>query len=442
VLVGAVMAALLSTALAGVIPAWRASRADLQDVLRDGGKGSGGGFARVAKTLVVAEIALTMLLLVGAGTFIRALDGLLTQPVVGASHALHVLTAKVALPPQTYADDGQRIRFLENVAERLRQQPGVLAASAANTVPGAALGSHENIAAQGQPRPAAGWQRAQMGMVDGHFLETYGVRLTAGRFFTVRDRADSDPVTVIDPATAVALWPGRDPLGQQLVLYPGKSWAMTLTVIGVIEPLQLDGMLQKPLPGMLVPLAQARGQSPLHNVGLALRVHGDAEAFAPRLVDLVRSVDTQVAVYGVGSQARDMARGRIGMMVLTQVFSALGLVALLLAAAGLYGVLAFSVAQRTREIGIRRAIGAGHTAIVREVGRQLLWQLGLGLGIGSLLAWPWSALLADPGMRTQAHDLHVFVPVLLMVLCVAVLSALLPLYRALRVDPAIALRYE
>jgi putative ABC transport system permease protein len=124
------------------------------------------------------------------------------------------------------------------------------------------------------------------------------------------------------------------------------------------------------------------------------------------------------------------------------VFGALGLVALLLAGAGLYGVLAFSVARRTREIGIRRAIGAGNGAIVREVGRQLLWQFGLGLGIGLLLAWPWSGLLADPGLHTQAHDMRVFAPVLLTVLLVALIAALMPLARALRVDPAIALRYE
>ena len=118
------------------------------------------------------------------------------------------------------------------------------------------------------------------------------------------------------------------------------------------------------------------------------------------------------------------------------------MIALLLAAAGLYGVLAFSVAQRTREIGIHRAIGAGHGAIVREIGRQLLWQLGLGLGIGVLLAWPWSGLLADPGLQTQAHDLSVFAPVVLTVLLVALVASLVPLVRALRVDPAVALRYE
>jgi ABC-type lipoprotein release transport system permease subunit len=215
-----------------------------------------------------------------------------------------------------------------------------------------------------------------------------------------------------------------------------------VTVIGVIEPLQLDSPLEKSLPGLLMPLQQAAGARPLHGVGLAIRTHADAATYVPRLVQTVHAVDPQVAVYAVHSQARVMAMQRAGIVVLTDVFTALGLVALLLAAAGLYGVLAFSVQQRTREIGIRRAIGAGNAAIVRQVGRQLAWQLGIGLVIGVVLAIPWSGVLADPNLQTRAHDPAVFVPVLLMVLGVAVMAALVPLYRALRVDPVIALRYD
>ncbi len=268
------------------------------------------------------------------------------------------------------------------------------------------------------------------------------MRLTAGRFFDARDTAHSLPVTVIDPKTAAALWPGRDPLGQQLILYPGKAWAKTVTVVGVIEPLQLDNLLSKAMPGMLVQLAQAVGQPHLNDVGVAVRTHADAGAFASRLTESVRNVDPQVAAFGVRSQLHDMAIGRIGLTVLTEVFTALGLAALLLAAAGLYGVLAFSVAQRTREIGIRRAIGAGHGAILRDAGRQLFWQLGLGLVIGTALALPWSQLLADPNLHSRAHDPAVFVPVLLLVIGVSLRAALVPLLRALRIDPAIALRYE
>ena len=434
--------AVLSTALAGLIPAWRASRTDLQDALRDGSKGSGGGFARIAKTLVVAEITLTVVLLVGAGTFVRALNVLLSQPAIGASHAAQVLTANVALPRALYPRDEQRIRFFETVVERLRSDPGVIDATASNTVPSAVLGSHESVAVPGQPRTASGWPQVQMGIVDAHFLDTYGVHLSAGRFFSALDRAGSLPVVVIDRKMAAAMWPGRDPLGQPLTLYPGKPWARTVSVIGVIEPLQLDRALEKSLPGLLMPLLQAAGQAPQHEVGLAVRTHADAAAFTRRLTELVRGVDPQAAVYAAYSQARAMAMGRVNLVVLTDMFSALGLVALLLAAAGLYGVLAFSVAQRAREIGIRRAIGAGNGAIVRDVGRQLFWQLGVGLILGTALALPWSHLLADPGLHTCAYDPAVFVPVLLVVIGAALLAALAPLYRALRVDPAVALRYE
>ncbi|RDS79239.1 hypothetical protein DWU98_18995 [Dyella monticola] len=442
VLAAAFAAALLSTALAGMIPAWRASRPDLQDVLRDGGKGSGSGFARVAKSMVMGEIALTMVLLVGAGMFVHAVRNVLSQPVVGASHAAQVLAARVLLPPAAYADDAQRIRFFDAVVDHLHQQAGVVDATASDTVPDAVLGSHESIALPGQPEPAQGWSRAQMGIVDPHFLATYGVRLREGRFFDARDRADSTPVAVVDAKMAQAMWPHLDALGRTLVLWPGRMHTLTLTVVGVIEPLQLDGALEKSLPGLLLPLDQSAGQGPLHSVELAVHTHLAADHFEQQLADAVHAVEPQAAVYHMRSQASAMAQSRVGLIVLSSVFGVLGLVALLLAAAGLYGVLAFAVAQRTREIGIRRAIGAGHGAIVRTVARQLAWQLGLGLGIGLLLAIPWSGVLADPVLRTQAHDPAVFVPVLLLVIGVSTLAALLPLLRALRVDPAVALRYE
>lgn len=435
-------AAVLVTLLAGGIPAWRASRANLQDALRDGSKGSGGGFARVAKILVVVEVALTVVLLVGAGTFVRAMNQLLAQPAVGATHASQVLTAHVALPPEAYSEDAQRIRFFDTVVERLRRDPAVLAATASNAVPSATLGSHETVALPGHPKPTDGWPWVQMGIVDSHFLDTYDVHLLKGRFFAARDRAENAPVVVIDRKMAQAMWPQGGALNRKLILYPGEPWTRPVTVIGVIEPLQLDNMLEESLPGLLMPLDQAAGQSPLQSVGLAVRTHADAVAYTQRLTEVVHSVDPQAAVYAVYTQARVMEMRRIGLTVLTKVFSALGLVALLLAAAGLYGVLAFSVAQRTREIGIRRAIGAGNSALVREVMRQMVWQLGLGVMIGTALAMPWSSVLADPGLHTRAHDPAVFVPVLLLVVGVSVLAALLPTLRALRVDPAVALHYE
>jgi predicted permease len=442
VMAAALVVAVLSTALAGVIPAWRASRADLQDALRDGGRGSGAGFAHVARIMVMAEVALTVVLLVGAGTFVRAVNTVLSQPVAGASHASQILAADVMLPPAAYTSDAQRIRFFDTVVEQLRREAGVADATASDTVPGAVLGSHEDVSLPGRPQPADGWLRAQLGIVGPHFLATYGVRLREGRFFDARDRADSAPVAVIDAKMAARMWPHDDALGQKLVLWPGRAQARALTIVGVIEPMQLDGVLEKPRPGLLLPLDQSAGQGPLHGVGLAVRTHVATGAFARQLADAVHAVEPLAAIYNVRSQARAMAEERVGLTVLTGVFGALGLIALLLAGAGLYGVLAFSVAQRTREIGIRRAIGAGHGAVVHTVARRLAWQLGIGLGIGFVLAVPWSNMLADPGLHTRAHDPAVFVSVLLLVLGVSAFATLVPLIRALRVDPAIALRHE
>lgn len=437
------MLALASMLLSSGIPAWGALNNDnLQDAMRDGSKGSGRRFARVSKVMVVVEVMLTVVLLVGAGTFVRSLRTLMTQKVVGEGHAAKVLTADIALPPQAYKDGTQRIRFFDAVVARLRQDPEVVAATASDSVPGASLGSHEDVSLPGQPQPVHGWRRVQMSIVDPHFLATYGVHLREGRFLGARDTADSVPVVVIDAKMAARFWPHTDPLNHKLVLYPGKPWARTLTVVGVTQTLQMDSVLERSRPGMMIPMDQAAGDRPLQDVGLAVRTHIDPAAFTSRLIDAVHSVDSQAAVYEIHSQAQGIATARVGLVVLTGVFSALGLVALLLAAAGLYGVLAFSVAQRTREIGIRRAIGAGHGSILREIGRQLVWQLGLGLGIGLVLSWPWSNLLADPNLHTRAHDPAVFLPVVAMVMGISLLATLVPMRRALHVAPAFALRYE
>jgi hypothetical protein len=373
---------------------------------------------------------------------VRAVDQLLMQPSVGTAHATHVLTANVSLPAKGYASDAKRIAFFHDAVTQLRRDAGVADATASNSVPGGQLGSHEDVSLPGHALPARGWPRAQMAIADPHFLATYGVKLLQGRFFDARDSADSHNVAVIDTRMAQQFWPHENPLDRTLVLYPGKPYAEKLTVVGVIQTLELAGALEPSRPSVLIPLRQSAGASPLYSVGVAVRTRASAAAFQQHLAAAVHAVDPRVAIYNVTTQAHLRKVSRLGLTVLADVFSAVGLIALLLAAAGLYGVLAFSVAQRTRELGIRRAIGAGNGAIVRTVAQQLAWQLGLGLLIGLVLAAPWSGVLADPGLHTQAHDPAVFVPVLLVVIGASFVAALVPTIRALRVDPGEALRYE
>ena len=431
-------AALLTTLLAGLVPAWRASQPNVQDTLRDGDKGSSsGGFARLVGVLVVAEVALTVMLLVGAGTFIRGLDRVLNFDFGTRADPRSILTARVGLFPQQFADGAAQVRFFERVIERLLRDPEVLSASAATALPGTSAGDERRISALGAAKPATGYPTALAAHIDDHFAETYQLQLRSGRLFDGRDRADSERVVVVDAHLAESQWPGREPLGQKLLVDP-QSDTETYTVVGVVATLHLDDADDPLRPVYLMPLRQ----HPQRFVTISVRTRGDALAFAPKLAAAVRAEDADTPVYWVQTQQKAIEMGRIGPVVLTRIFSGMGLLALALAAAGLYGVLAFGVEQRTREIGIRRAIGASRREIAAVVSRRALWQVGAGMLIGLGLGLPWSGVLADPLMQTQGYDGLVFGLVVALVVVVALAASLVPLRRALRVDPTVALRYE
>lgn len=438
-LVLALAAALLTTLLAGLLPALGASSANAQEALRDGDKGStGGGFARIARGLIVAEIAVTVVLLVGAGTFVRGLDRMAVMNIGATTPPEQVLTAGIDLLAEQFAQPQQQVAFFERVVARLRADPGVVAASVSNTIPGARLGSHEYVGAFGAPEPEGGYLRAQMGVVDPHFAQTYGLHLQRGRLIDERDRADTDKVTVVSARMAELLWPGRDPIGQRLLLNPQREGALALTVIGVIDTLQLDGPMEPALASMLLPLRQFPGD---HMV-VSVQTRGAPLSFAPTLAKIVGAESPDTAPYHVRTQGHVIGTQRLTIVVLTRIFSAVGVLALLLAATGLYGVLSFSVTQRTKEMGIRRALGASNGRIADAIGRRLLGQVLLGLSGGVALALPWSALLAQPSLHTQGYDPGVFATVVTVIGAVATLACLVPLRRVLAIDPMIALRHE
>ena len=435
----ALVAALFTTLAAGLIPSLRASRPMLQDALRDGSKGSaGGGFARFVRVLVVAEVALTVVLLVGAGMYIRGLQNVLAFDFGTRADPEQILTARVGVFAEQFPQQDDAVRFFDAVVERLRADPQVESASVATALPGTMAGDMVPIGAYGGAMPEGGYTRALVGHSDDFFAETYGLQLLAGRYFDARDQPGSANVAVIDTRTAEQLWPGREALGQRLLVDPQIAQPMELQVVGVVAAMHLEDADDPVHPTVLVPLRQHSSRF----ATLAARTRGDAMAFAPRLAELVREQDADTPVYWVRTQARAIEMGRSGPVLLTQIFSGVGILALVLAGAGLYGVLAFAVAQRTREIGIRRAIGAGAPQVVRMVGTRIGWQVLIGLACGVALALPWSALLANPLMQTRAYDVTIFAAVTALVLAVALLAAFAPLRRALRVDPTVALRSE
>ena len=433
----AILAALVATVAAGLVPALRATGGGAQGALRDGERGGGRGFANAAKTLVVAEIAITCVVLVSAGIFIRALDRIVAFDFGTSADPARVLTARIGLFPEDFPTEAQQLAFYERVVESVRAEPGVESASIANALPGTASSGQDGVAATGAAKPGSGWPIAYLGQVDRHFAETWGVKLEAGRFIEARDVADSEPVAVVDRGLADTLWPRREALGQRFRYAPDDPESRELTVVGVVSPLLLEDVDDPHRPAVLVPLAQSGSRF----VTIAVRTRGDALALAPRLAELVRAQNADTPTYWVRTHERAIEMARIGPVLVAQVFSGVGLLGLLLAAAGLYGVLGFAVTQRTREIGVRRAIGASPLAVLRTVGERVAWQLGLGLAIGIAIAWPWSGLLLDATLDSRREPIT-FVLAIGTIVVAALLAALVPLRRALRVDPLVALRHE
>lgn len=431
--------ALVTCLLAGLIPALRGARTDVQEALRDGSKGSHGGvFARISRALVVGEIALTVVLLVGTAMFVLGIRGMVQFDFGTRTPPEQILTGRIGVFPQQFPTPADQHAFFERVALALRADPQVLSATVGTGVPGSQSGGDDGVRALGAAKPDGGDVEAEIAAVDPHFAEVYGIGLLAGRHIDARDTADSAPVVVIDETLARALFPGRDALGQRLQLDPDAVDAPVFTVVGITPSLHMTEVDARALPVLLRPFAQA----PTRFASVAVHVRGDAAAFAPRLAEIVRGVDADTPVYWNRTHADAIRLGRVGPTLLAQIFSGVGILALLLAASGLYGVLAFSVAQRTREIGIRRAVGAGGSGVVAMVTRRIAWQVALGLGIGVLLGVPWSVVLADPVLNTRGGDPVVFASVVAVILLVAALSSVAPLRRALRVDPLTALRQD
>jgi len=434
----AAFAAFFATAVSGLVPALGASRVSVQAALRDGDKGSGAGFARFGSALVLFQIVLCVVLLVGAGTLVRGVQQVFAFDFGTRADPASILTARVGLFAEPAPSAQEQAAFFERVVDRLRAEPGVLSASAATALPGTMGDGHELIAADGHYDGPASAIQSQHARVDDHFLTTYGIRLLQGRGFDARDRADGERVVVIDRRLAERLWPAGNALGQTLLVNPQRERHERLTVIGVTEALHLEDADDPVLPILLVSLRQA----PARFATLAVRVQGDAHAFAQRLEAAVRAENPDAPVYWVQTQAEAIHGGRIGPVILVRLFGAMAAAALGRSAIGLYGVLGFIVARREREIGIRRAIGADRSGIVASVAGRLGWQVGVGLGLGLLLALPCSMLLEDPQLQTRGLDPLVFLTVGGLVLLTAAVACIAPLRRALRVQPAVALRSE
>jgi putative ABC transport system permease protein len=426
--------AALAGVLFGLAPALHTARGDLHAGLKEGGRGGSSGVRarRVRAGLVVAEVALSMVLLAGAGLLLRSFARLVsTDP---GFRTEQVLTASLNLPRGRYADSIAQLAFLRAARERIGAIPGVRQVAAVTTLPlwGPAMGV--GIAIEGRPvarpedLPSGGFDAVTPG-----YFEAMGIRLVRGRALAETDREGTPPVAVLSESLARRLFPGEDPIGKRIV--PTDAQRTTREVVGVVADVRHGSMGADPEPRLYVSMYQTPGP----RIFFAVRTAGDPAAVAVALRREVLSVDpSQPAETRTMEEvvSRSVAGPRFGTMLLGG-FAGVGL---LLAAIGLYGVVSYSVATRTREIGIRMALGAGPRQVLAGVLRHGMGMAGLGLVLGLAAALAAARLLGSMLYGVSAADPAVFAVVPVLLAAVALLASWLPGLRATRVDPAVAFR--
>ena len=427
-------AALATTLLFGLAPALAAARTDLAANLKEGGRGGeGAGRSRFRAALVILEVALAMMLALGAALTTQSLVRL--QAVDPGFQPQKVLAGSVTLPAAAYSAPARRTAFAQGLTDRLRRIPGVTAAGIVSHLPFSNAKSGSSIVVEGAPPPLDGEKPVVIQRTtDPGYLAAIGARLVRGRFFDAHD-PPGFPVAIVNETMARRCWPHQDAVGKRFGDGAPDHW---MTVVGVIADLRQTSLSDQPDAESYVPYAQ----SPVLAMSLVVRTSGDPMRQAPAMRAAVREWDPDLPLSGIVTLSDSLSRSTGGRRFAVVLLVSFAVLALLLAAVGIYGVISQSVAGRTREIGVRLALGAERGGIQRMVVGQALRLSGAGVGIGAAGSLALSRLLRSVLYSVSATDPLLFGAATAFLLAVAVLAAYVPARRAGSTDPWIALRNE
>jgi putative ABC transport system permease protein len=431
--------AVLTGVLFGLAPAVRLGSRTLSGVLRSGGRGLAGegGVWRLRSALVLGEVALALMLLVGAGLLIRSFERL--QRVDTGFEPSGVLAAQVALPITQYPEPEQRLAFWNQLLESAATLPGVESAALGSNVPLSGAAGYWSFSIEGLADAEGIMQDAQPFSVTPEYFRTLRISLLDGRVFGEQDHADAPPVAIVNRTLAERFFAGRSPLGQRLTFgdpeNPETPW---WTIVGVVNDTRIEGMRDAPYSQIYRPYAQAGGG----NMIVLLRTAGDPLRLAGPVRSAVHNLDATLPVYDVKTMQQYVTESITTPRIGTTLLGVFAAVALLLAAVGIYGMISYTVTQRTQEIGVRMALGAQPGDMLRLMIRQGMTPVLGGLLVGIFGAWAASRLIGSQLYDTSATDPLTFLGVVLFLGSVALLASYLPARRATRVDPMIALRAE
>ncbi|HEX8144776.1 MAG TPA: ABC transporter permease [Pyrinomonadaceae bacterium] len=433
------LVSLLTGLLFGIAPALQASKPDLNEALKEsGGRSTGGtGHSRLRNLLVVSEIALALVLLVGAGLLIRSFMRL--QQVSPGFEPKNLLTLNISLPRQKYREEQQANLFFEQLFQRIGAVPGVEAVGGIDPLPLSDSNETTGILLESQPALAPA-DRPEVGsrtITPGYF-QTLRIPVLKGRPFTGQDREDAPRTVIINDALARRFWPNEEPIGKRLGFEDDEGKQEWREIVGVVGDVKHERLDAEAKPEVYLPYSQ----SPRNFMTLVVRTSSEPAGMIGAIRDQVLALDRDQPVFGIRTMeqrlSKSVAQSRFVMMLLA-VFSGLALV---LAAVGVYGVMAYSVTQRTHEIGIRMALGAQTGDVLRMVVGQGMTLACVGVAIGLLAAFALRRVMSGLLYGVGATDPVTFIGVSLLLAGVAFVACLIPARRAARVDPMVALRYE
>ncbi len=430
---------LLVTIIIGVIfglaPAWWASHLNLTNKLKMSARTGGSKLTRRLRgSLVVVEVTMAAVLLVGAGLLVRSLLRLQAMPLGFAPE--NVITMQVSLPGAKYGDNAQRVNFFDQLLERLRNVPGVIDAAAAERIPGSGGNWATEITVEGAEAPTDKTQSsADAHAVTPHYFRAMGIPVLQGQEFSDQYRNDRPLELIVSESFARRFWPNEDPIGKRF--RPGTNNPFG-TVVGIVGDVRTIDRPEDKLPAFYFPY----GYIGMPGLVVAVRTTGQPESFTTALRSQVLQIDAEQPVYNVRTMDEFIANATAQQRLQASLSSIFSVVALLLVAVGIYGVVAYWVRQRRLEIGVRIALGAGASDILKMVIAQGMRNVLLGLILGLVGSFALTRWIGSSVFGLSVNDPLTFVMVALLVLGVAFVACYLPAWRATKVSPSTALRNE
>jgi putative ABC transport system permease protein len=429
------LASLVTGITFGLIPAIQASRADLNETLKEGARSAATALGQwVRRALVVFEVAIALFVLIGAGLMIKSFMRL--SEIDPGFKPGNVLTMQVALTQGKYPDAIQRVNFFRQLIHRLEALPGVQAAGTISQLPMSGQNNDTRFSIEGKPDDRDNPTYANSRVASPDYFRALGIPLLKGRYFSEADSETAPKVVIISENFAREFFPGEDPIGQHIAIDNGDEWKGE--VIGVVGNIRHNGLAVEPWREMYVNQYQA----PIGETNLVVSAGGDPAALTSAVKGEVQSMDKDVPLYAVRPMEKlvseSVAQPRFRTLLLT-IFAA---VALVLAAVGIYGVMSYYVTHRTREIGIRMALGASSKDVMGLVVGQGMALALSGVAVGLVGAFLLTRLMASLLYQVSAGDPATFAVISITLTAVALLASYIPARRATKVDPMVALRYE